>query len=92
MPPEEQRANDRLYLGLRTLDDDEGATFSAAGRAQAVFTSGVAPGELTLEEKRQLYRDGTELLARIEDVLVVQRVTIRFNPEFGGAAAPAGSR
>jgi hypothetical protein len=91
MPSEEQRANDRMYVGLHTLDDSENAAYISVHRAEAVFLSGLDPHDLTLEEKKQLYRDASLAFVDIEQALTVQSVTMHFNPEFGdpNAGKPA---
>jgi hypothetical protein len=105
MPPEEQRGIDRMYVGLHALDDAETAAFTSILQAGAVFgigprplarsldfTGGIAPRDLTPEQKKQLYNDLSHALTNVEGVLVVQGVTVLFNPEFGrGKAIPPGS-
>jgi hypothetical protein len=96
MPPEEQRGIDRMYVGLHAVDDSEDEAYKAILRAGSVFgsgrtrdetldfTAGLNPKDLTLEEKKQLYRDLSQALVAIDDVLAVHGVTARFNPELGG--------
>jgi hypothetical protein len=83
MPSGEQRANDRMYVGLRTLDEAENAAFISTHHAESGFLSGLEPHDLTLDQKKELYRDASLALVDIEHVLTVQRITVRFNPEFG---------
>lgn len=104
MPPEEQRGIDRMYVGLHALDDAETGAFSSIMQAGAVFgssprplsrsldfTGGIDPHDLTPDQKKQLYSDLSHALANVEGVLVVQGVTVLFNPEFGGGeAVPLG--
>jgi hypothetical protein len=98
MPATEQGAIDRLYVGLQTLDEDEGQTYASILHAGAVFatgpkpvsltldfTGGVDPKDLTLEQKKQLYSDLSQALAKIDEVLIVQEVSAGFNPELRGA-------
>jgi hypothetical protein len=100
MPPEEQRGIDRMYVGLHALDDAETGAFTSIMQAGAVFgnsprplarsldfTGGVDPRDLTPEQKKQLYNDLSHALANVEGVLVVQGVTVLFNPELGGGEA-----
>ncbi len=79
----EQSANDRLYVVLRTLDQVEDRAFLSALHAESVFVSGLEPRDLTPEQKKQLYRDASDALTDIGYALIVQRVTMHFNPEFG---------
>lgn len=93
MPPEEQRGIDRMYVGLHAVDDSEDTAYKAILHAGAVFGSGRTrdetldysagrdPKDLTLDEKKQLYRDLSQALSGVDGVLAVQEVTARFNPE-----------
>jgi len=83
MPSGEQSANDRMYVGLHTLDQIEDRAYTSTAHAESLFLSGLDPDELTLEQKRQLYRDASDALVDITYALVVQRVTMHFSPEFG---------
>jgi len=87
MPSEEQSATDRMYVGLRSVDEREDRAFLSIYHAEAIFMSGLDPRDLTLEQKRDLYRDASEALADVSDAMIVQRVTVRFNPEFGDEAS-----
>ena len=93
MPPEEQRGIDRMYVGLHAVDNSEDVAYEAILHAGAVFGSGRTRGEtldysagldpkdLTLEEKKQLYRDLSQALATVDGVLTVHGVSAMFNPE-----------
>jgi hypothetical protein len=83
MPSEEQSATDRMYVGLRSVDEREDRAFFSIFHAQAIFISDLDPRDLTAEEKRDLYRDASQALADVNDAMIVQRVTVHFNPEFG---------
>jgi hypothetical protein len=65
------------------VDQIEDRAFISARHAESVFLSGIEPHDLTLEQKKQLYRDASEALTDIGYALIVQRVTVNFNPEFG---------
>jgi hypothetical protein len=83
MPSDEQRANDRMYVGLRTLDEAENAAFISTRHAESVFLGGLDPHDLTPDQKKELYRDASLALVDIEHVLIVEKITAHFSPEFG---------
>jgi len=83
MPSDEQSANDRMYVGLHTVDQIEDRAYISTQHAESVFLSGLAPHDLTPEERKELYRDASQALADIRYASIVQRVTVHFNPEFG---------
>jgi hypothetical protein len=82
MPSAEQSANDRLYLGLHTLDQVEDRAYISTLHAESIFRSGLDPHDLTPEQKKDLYRDASDALTDIRYALIVQGVTVHFNPEF----------
>jgi len=97
MPAVEQSANDRMYVGLHTLDDAESQAYKSILQAGAVFASGpkpisptldfsggMDPKDLTPEQKKQLYSDLSQSLVGVSGVEIVEEVTEEFNPEFGG--------
>jgi len=88
MPSEEQSANDRMYVGLHTVDEVEDRAYISIQHAQAVFLSGLGPHDLTPEQKKDLYRDASEALAGVNYALIVQHVTVAFNPEFDVSQHP----
>jgi hypothetical protein len=83
MPSEEQSANDRMYVGLHAVDDAEDRAFRSKQHAEAVFLSGEDPRDLTLEQKKELYRDASQALSDVGHAVIVQKVTVYFSPEFG---------
>jgi hypothetical protein len=85
MPSEEQSANDRMYVGLHTVDEVEDRAYISIQHAQAIFLSGLEPRDLTPEQKKDLYRNVSEALADVNYALIVQHVTVVFNPEFRDA-------
>jgi len=83
MPSREQSANDRMYVGLHTVDDAEDRAYHSALHAEAVFQGGEDPRDLTPEQKQDLYRDASLALSDVRNAVVVQGVTVHFSPEFG---------
>jgi hypothetical protein len=83
MPSAEQSANDRMYVGLHTLDQAEDGAYASVRHAESVFQSGLDPHDLTPDQKKQLYRDTSEALSEIRFAQTVQTISLYFNPEFG---------
>ncbi len=82
MPSEEQSANDRMYVGLHTVDEVEDRAYISAQHAESVFL-GEDPRDLTPEQKNDLYRDASQALADVRYAVIVQGITVHFSPEFG---------
>ena len=78
----EQTRTDNLYADLRALNNGESKSFADLMHTLAVFSLDPNPRNLTQDQKKALYLDLTQLIADVDQIILLESAVQFSDPDF----------